>query len=126
MLSASLDWCIKLWHPKIRNDPILSFESSQEYVYDVQWSPVHPSVFASCDGDGFIDIWDINKDSESPIVRKKTGDNALNCLRWSKDGRKIALGDSEGYVSLWGVDKDFVIPKSDDISKLENLMQSTK
>lgn len=96
-----MDWTVKLWYPKIRNDPLLTFESSQEYVYDVQWSTVHPSVFATCDGEGYIDIWDINRDTEAPIARKKTGSRALNSLKWSLDGRKIAVGDSEGYVSLW-------------------------
>ena len=28
MLSASMDWTIKLWYPKIRNDPLMTFESS--------------------------------------------------------------------------------------------------
>ena len=76
MLSASMDWTVKLWYPKNeqKHTPIMSFESSQEYVYDVQWSPVHPSVFATCDGDGYIDIWDINKDIETPIFRKKAND----------------------------------------------------
>lgn len=48
MLSASMDWTVKLWYPKNedKHDPIQSFESSQEYVYDVEWSPVHPTVFA--------------------------------------------------------------------------------
>mmetsp|Transcript_27434 Transcript_27434/g.20585 ORF Transcript_27434/g.20585 Transcript_27434/m.20585 type:complete len:139 (-) Transcript_27434:220-636(-) len=73
LLSASLDWTIKLWYPKVRAEPLLTLEASQEYIYDVQWSPVHPSVFASCDGDGYIDLWDLNKDSESPLTRKSTG-----------------------------------------------------
>jgi len=48
MLSASMDWTVKLWYPKNKfvDVPIYTFESSQEYVYDIQWSPVHPSVFA--------------------------------------------------------------------------------
>jgi dynein intermediate chain, cytosolic len=84
-------------------------------VYDVQWSPIHPSIFASCDGDGFIDIWDINKDKESPIVHtcafeQQTGAHgykeqddgkALGAIKWSRDGRRIAVGDSEGFVSIW-------------------------
>ena len=70
LLSSSMDWTVKLWHPKERTTPLLTFESSQEYVYDVQWSPSHPSVFASVDADGFVDIWDINKDREAPQVRK--------------------------------------------------------
>lgn len=48
MLSSSMDWTVKLWYPKNESkyDPIATFECSQEYVNDVQWSPVHPSVFA--------------------------------------------------------------------------------
>jgi dynein intermediate chain len=48
MLSASMDWTVKLWYPRseVMEVPIATFESSQEYVYDVQWSPVHPTVFA--------------------------------------------------------------------------------
>ena len=117
MLSASMDWTVKLWYPKneFTNVPIFTFESSQEYVYDVQWSPVHPSVWASVDGDGYVDVWDINKDTESPLAHKHAfessssgntayreyDEKALSCLKWSRDGRRIALGDSEGYVSIW-------------------------
>ena len=50
----------------------------------------------------------------------------MNCLRWSKDGRKIATGDSEGYVSLWGVDKEFAVQRNEDINKLEKLMLSNQ
>jgi len=51
---------------------------------------------------------------ESPIVHKQAFENqissvayqnynekrALNCLRWSKDGRRIAVGDFEGNISI--------------------------
>jgi dynein intermediate chain, cytosolic len=81
MLSASMDWKIKLWYPQSTSSTdvpsIYTFESSQEFVYDVQWSPVHPSIFASVDGDGFIDIWDINKDVEQPIARKKVNEHQV-------------------------------------------------
>lgn len=70
VLSASMDWTVKLWSPKDRSTPLASFEASQEYVYDVAWSPTHPSVFASCDADGYVDVWDVNKDKEQPVVRR--------------------------------------------------------
>jgi len=60
VLSSSLDWTVKLWNPKMRSTPLYSFEASQEYVYDVQWSPTHPAVFASVDYGGFVDVWNIN------------------------------------------------------------------
>lgn len=44
-------------------------------MYDVQWSPMHPGVFASCDGDGFVDVWDINKDTESPVCHTNAFEN---------------------------------------------------
>jgi len=35
LLTCSLDWTVKLWYPKVKAEPLLTFESSQEYVYDV-------------------------------------------------------------------------------------------
>jgi len=60
MLTSSFDWAVKLWYPKVKSEPLLTMEAAQEYVYDVQWSPKHPAVFASCDGDGGLDLWNLN------------------------------------------------------------------
>ena len=43
---------------------LCSFDNNSEYVYDVQWSPVHPAVFTSADGEGKLDFWNINTDTE--------------------------------------------------------------
>ena len=118
MLSASFDWAIKLWYPKIRTDPLLTLESAQEYIYDVQWSPVHPSVFASCDGDGGLDLWHLVANQEGPVSRKKVGGVPLNSLKWSRDGKKIAVGDSEGKLSIFSVDKDMYTPREDEVQKM--------
>ena len=95
-------------------------------------------MWASVDGDGFIDIWDINKDTESPLVHKKAFENnqqsssaykeqddqrALISLKWSRDGRRIAIGDSDGFVSVWQADKELYMPKQSDFDKIEDLLQ---
>ena len=103
LLSSSMDWTVKLWSPKERTSPLFTFEASQEYVYDCQWSPTHPSVFASCDAEGFVDVWDINKDKEAPLVRTQVHEKdsrPLNCLRWNSDGRRLVTGDAAGRISL--------------------------
>ena len=41
-----------------------SFEDNSDYVYDVQWSPIHPALFASVDGDGRLDLWNLNNETE--------------------------------------------------------------
>jgi dynein intermediate chain len=118
MLSASFDWSIKLWYPKVRTDPLLTLESAQEYIYDVQWSPVHPACFASCDGDGGLDLWNLNANHEASLSRKKIGSAPLNSLRWSVDGKRIATGDSEGGLSIFALDKDIYNPKEDEVQKM--------
>lgn len=35
LLSASMDWTVKLWYPKVKKEPLFTFESAQEYIYDV-------------------------------------------------------------------------------------------
>lgn len=126
MLSSSMDWTVKLWYPKVSSEPLKTFESSQEYVYDVQWSPTHPSVFSSVDGDGYIDVWDINKDSEGPLVRKAIDDKPrpIHCVKWARDGKRLATGDTNGQVSVWQVDKELYMPKPEDFTNMQRLMSN--
>lgn len=50
------------------------------------------------DGEGYVDLWDICSDLEAPIVRYKSGNNSINKSVWSKDGTRMAIGDSYGTV----------------------------
>jgi len=43
---------------------VYSFEDNGDYIYDVQWSPVHPALFATVDGMGKLDLWNLNNDTE--------------------------------------------------------------
>jgi dynein intermediate chain len=106
MLSASMDWTVKMWNTKVCKTPIASFENFQDYTLDVKWSPIHPNVFASCDAEGYVDIWDISTDMESPIVHTRKDTTALHKLGWSTDGKRLATGGMNGIVSVYGVDKD--------------------
>ena len=45
-----------------------SFEDNSDYVYDVQWSPIHPALFASVDGDGRLDLWNLNNETEVTYI----------------------------------------------------------
>ena len=55
----------------------MTFESSEDYVYDVHWNRANPSLFTAVDGEGYIDLWDISKDTETPILHYKTGKSCL-------------------------------------------------
>ncbi|VDP97143.1 unnamed protein product, partial [Trichobilharzia regenti] len=62
-LTASFDWTVRLWSTR-ENKPIYTFDDYSDYVYDVSWSPVHPAVFASGDGTGYISVWNVNQEPE--------------------------------------------------------------
>ena len=60
MLASSLDWSISLWNPFHSDRLLASINYNDNYVFDVKWHPTLLGVFASCDGDGNVDIWSIS------------------------------------------------------------------
>lgn len=55
---------------------LYSFEDNGDYVYDTQWSPIHPALFASVDGMGKLDLWNLNHDTEVGIVFRRLSKSA--------------------------------------------------
>ncbi|KAJ9449445.1 Cytoplasmic dynein 1 intermediate chain [Diplonema papillatum] len=105
VLTSSMDWTCKLWHPSKSDKPIFSFDEYTDYVYDVRWSPVHPAVFASVDGSGTLSVWNLLESMETPIGKVESSPNGrASChLSWSGDGRCIIVGDAGGDCTLWEV-----------------------
>ncbi|XP_073677451.1 cytoplasmic dynein 1 intermediate chain 1 [Garra rufa] len=112
-VTSSFDWTVKLWSTK-QNKPLYSFEDNADYVYDVMWSPVHPSLFAAVDGMGRLDLWNLNNDTEVPTASVTIeGAPALNRVRWAAGGKEVAVGDSEGRVWIYDVG-ELAVPHSED------------
>ncbi|XP_043073734.1 cytoplasmic dynein 1 intermediate chain 1 isoform X3 [Puntigrus tetrazona] len=112
-VTSSFDWTVKLWSTK-QNKPLYSFEDNADYVYDVMWSPVHPSLFAAVDGMGRLDLWNLNNDTEVPTASVTVeGAPALNRVRWASGGKEVAVGDSEGRVWIYDVG-ELAVPHSED------------
>ncbi|KAJ1564618.1 hypothetical protein HK096_007088, partial [Nowakowskiella sp. JEL0078] len=84
-LTSSVDWTVKLWRAKSKPSlsqtitaPLYSFEDSDDYVFDVKWSPTHPSLFGSVDGSGRLNLWNLNTEMEVPDIVVQTQSRALN------------------------------------------------
>ena len=61
-LSCSADWSVKLWNmaaPEQRG-PTMTFQTTDvsDGVFDVAWSPLRSTLFASVTGDGHLQVWD--------------------------------------------------------------------
>ncbi|KAG4088674.1 WD40 repeat-like protein [Neocallimastix lanati (nom. inval.)] len=131
-LTSSIDWTVKLWRtkstlkPSIKEEiiqPICSFDYANDYVLDVEWSPVHPAMFASVDGDGQLNIFNINQDQEMPIYSMTVDPNhSLNKLKWHKDGKKISVGSSDGHIYVYDIG-DLSIPSTDENGTLQKTLQ---
>jgi len=117
-LTSSVDWSIKLWNKK-NTAPVHSFEDIGDYVYDVQWSPIHPAMFASVDGTGSLCLWNLNEDSEAPYARTPVGTGkSLNSLCWAPSGKKIICGDATGSVFVYDI-TEIASPSAQEWDKME-------
>ncbi|KAI9748642.1 MAG: hypothetical protein M1835_001740 [Candelina submexicana] len=135
VLSTSLDWSVKLWRARApaatssaapnptaglgggakRINALLEFVR-EDVVYDAKWSPVRPGVFATVDGGGGVEVWDIATETEVPAVRAVPSRNkkhaegglrearSLNKVAWEEhEGKKLAVGGLDGVVSIFEV-----------------------
>ncbi|KZS94359.1 WD40 repeat-like protein [Sistotremastrum niveocremeum HHB9708] len=133
-LSCSVDWTVKLWRAKSAAkpstssqtiNPLYSFDESDDYVYDVQWHPSHPALFGSVNGSGKFDLWNLNTDTEVPMVSTSVGSSrALNKLKWDrKEGRRVALGGSDGRLYVYDIG-DMGIPRETEWVDLQRTVES--
>ncbi|KAG9043909.1 hypothetical protein FS837_008986 [Tulasnella sp. UAMH 9824] len=113
-LTCSVDWTVKLWRTRSAAKPstsattitpLYSFEEADDYVYDVRWHPTHPALFGAADGSGRFDLWNLNVDTEVPMVSSVIGDGrAINKFAWEcKEGRRVGLGSSDGKLYIYDI-----------------------
>ncbi|XP_024214669.1 cytoplasmic dynein 1 intermediate chain isoform X3 [Halyomorpha halys] len=125
-LTSSFDWSVKLWNMK-ESRPVYSWEEGCDYVYGVCWSPVHPAVFASVDGDGRLALWNLNQDAEIPSASTVVeGAPALNRVSFTPTGSHVTVGDDSGKIYLYDVGERFSQPRHDEWNKLLVTLQEMK
>jgi len=131
-LTCSVDWTVKLWRAKSMSkpstsaqtiSPVYSFDEADDYVYDVKWHPAHPAVFGCVDGSGKFDLWNLNADTEVPVVSTQvSADHAVNKLEWDrKDGRRAALGSSDGRLYIYDIG-DLAAPRETEWTDLQKTL----
>lgn len=109
-LTSSFDWTFKLWSMRDTTKLLYSFEDGSDYMYDIRWSPIHPALFATVDGLGKLDLWNLNHDTELPTLSTYIeGNPALNRLIWSPNGQQIVVGDDYGKIYVYDVSEVKII-----------------
>lgn len=122
-LTSSYDWTVKLWSNR-RKKALFTFESARDYVFDVQWSTVHPAVFASGDGTGKLDVWNLALDTEVPTysVQVEKDKGAISKLSWNEDGTCLAVAMSTGGIHVFDSKEELYNPSNEDGSRFYSRM----
>jgi dynein intermediate chain len=143
LITTGVDWSTKLWAPGYSDAPLMSFLSnSYDYMCDVQWSPVHPSIFATASSNGTVNIWNLATSLDQPISGTEgiSIDNfsnnstdptsataaprqGLNRLKWSADGRRMAVASGD-KMHVLGVSEDVWKSKGDEEGSVMNNLLS--
>ncbi|OLY78495.1 Cytoplasmic dynein 1 intermediate chain 1 [Smittium mucronatum] len=151
LATSSFDYTCKLWRPKsvlkasnpnlILNSsseygsvthgsktnaimPIHTLDVFEDYVYDVKWSPVHPSVLATADGTGNLSIFDLNEDTQIPMVTETVNEgSALSKIAFNKTGKLIAAGSVNGNTTIYDLG-EFGAPKQEDFTKFSRILNT--
>lgn len=109
------------------NKPLYSFEDNSDYVMDVAWSPIHPALFAGVDGNGRLDLWNLNQDTEVPVASVVVdGSPALNRVSWTPSGLHVTIGDDAGHVYVYDVAEHLANPRVDEWSKFASTLNELK
>jgi dynein intermediate chain len=123
LLSASVDWTIKLWNLNASESSLLVMQQpTYEYVSDVKWSPSHPTLFGTTDSGGELALWNLSQSVQEPVVPAfKVSSHGLTKLAWKSDSRHILVGDTAGIVSLVSVPDEISKPRGDEERFLASL-----
>ncbi|KAL8431767.1 hypothetical protein Efla_004989 [Eimeria flavescens] len=131
LLSSSVDWSIKLWSNKNLESPIASFEADA-YVYDAKWHPTNAALFASTDGAGSLQLWNLASDWVGPVFSSPHAELpagsllARNKAAWSADGRRLATGDAVGSIEVWNLSSQLHQPRVEEAAKFERQIEGAK
>jgi len=120
VLSSGVDWTVKL---SMNDKTIWSVVSNAyDYMCDVQWNPVHPSLFATASSNGTVGLWNLADSIEEAcgevVVELGVG---LNKVRWSADGRRMLVAAGE-RVHVLSLADEVLRQKGDEEDRMLNLL----
>uniref|UniRef100_A0A8D3AD08 Dynein 2 intermediate chain 2 n=1 Tax=Scophthalmus maximus TaxID=52904 RepID=A0A8D3AD08_SCOMX len=112
-------------HSMLQVNPLLSLRVSDSYVFQVQWSPTRPLVFAAATGQGEVQIFDLGRRSLRPAATIEPGEaagRAATCLSFNlQNPHLLAVGNSDGTIGVWQLSADLTEQSPRESGQLEQI-----
>ncbi|XP_070707143.1 cytoplasmic dynein 2 intermediate chain 2 [Pempheris klunzingeri] len=111
-------------HSLLQPNPLLSVRVSDSFVFQVQWSPTRPLVFAAATGQGEVQIFDLGRRSLRPAatIAQEGAGQAATCLAFNcPNPHLLAVGKTDGTVGVWQLSVDLTEQSPRESSQLEQL-----
>ncbi|KAI3388619.1 hypothetical protein SNEBB_010253 [Seison nebaliae] len=121
-LSSATSNVIDLWNTKDSKPFHRFLMEHRSIVNDIQWSPVHPAVFATCNDEGVLKLWNLNENAYASLVTEQITDLPLTQVCFSGDGKQLTVGLHDGTIRIYGLNEIFYKKRSDDWIKFNNVM----
>ncbi|XP_029024205.1 WD repeat-containing protein 34 [Betta splendens] len=120
---AGTDGLVHL-HSLLQPSPLVSLRVSDSYVFQVQWSPTRPLVFAAATGEGEVQIFDLGRRSLRPVatISQEGVGQAATCLAFNRHNPNLlAVGRMNGTVTVWRLSTDLTEQSPRESSQLEQI-----
>ncbi|GFV28662.1 hypothetical protein TNCV_3986121 [Trichonephila clavipes] len=100
LLSASADYCVKLWNTKSWN--LSSTFIHPSFVYSAKFQPALKNILVTGCYDHVIRVWTYNKTVQ--LLQELEGHNAaVNTLCWFRKNMKLFSADGAGDIKMWKI-----------------------
>lgn len=102
----------------------MTLEPGSVYLFSLLWSPSRPLVFAVCDGEGRVYIYDLLSSLVAPslVIPVNTDRTALQSLSWNvSEPSLLACADIKGRINVYNLSHKYTSMQSGEKRMLEQM-----
>lgn len=106
----------------LQTESLVTFCPENGYLYDIEWSPIRPCVFACASNDGNILLYDLMESGKEMCQITKASDSSIYTLNFNQSRPDLlATGDRSGVVKIWKLSSKYCKTSSSEIYKLNEI-----
>ncbi|KAK7198554.1 paralyzed flagella protein 20 [Novymonas esmeraldas] len=105
LLTGSADKCVAVWDAR-QGTKAQTFTGHRAAVLSVAAGPVGGSLFASCDTEGGVVLWDARRMVQ--LLRVECGPQPSNCVAVDAAGHYVAVASDDGTIKVIDVEEAVV------------------